>query len=116
MSVAEWYREFFESTAWLLSLKNSLILAVAATILSTVLGTLAAIGLTRPDCPARALLTAILISSMIVPIVVSAVGIYYAFAAAGLLNSLTGLILAHTALGAPFVVITVTESHQVVVH
>lgn len=108
----KWYREFFESTVWLLSLKNSLIVAVAATILSTVLGTLAAIGLTRPECPARAVLTAILISPMIVPVVVSAVGIYYAFAAAGLLNSLTGLVLAHTALGAPFVVITVTATLQ----
>ncbi|MGO4843966.1 ABC transporter permease, partial [Rhizobiaceae sp. 2RAB30] len=62
------------------------------------------------DCPARATLTAILISPMIVPVIVSAVGIYYAFAAVGLLNSLSGLVLAHTAIGAPFVVITVTAT------
>lgn len=105
-----WYEEFFGSTVWLLSLKNSLVVAIFATLLSTALGTLAAIGLTRPNCPARATLTAILISPMIVPVVVSAVGIYYAFAAVGLLNSLTGLVLAHTALGAPFVVITVTAT------
>lgn len=47
---------------------------------------------------------------MIVPIIVSAVGIYYAFAAAGILNSILGLVLAHTAIGAPFVVITVTAT------
>jgi putative spermidine/putrescine transport system permease protein len=105
-----WYDEFFGSDVWQLALKNSIIVAVFATILSTALGTLAAIGLTRPDCPARATLTAILISPMIVPVIVSAVGIYYAFAAVGLLNSLTGLVLAHTAIGAPFVVITVTAT------
>jgi putative spermidine/putrescine transport system permease protein len=105
-----WYQEFFGSDVWLLSLKNSVIVAVSATILATALGVLAAIGLTRPGCPARATITAILISPMIVPVVVSAVGIYYAFAAVGLLNSLTGLVLAHAALGAPFVVITVTAT------
>lgn len=105
-----WYEEFFGSTVWLLSLKNSVIVAIFATTLATVLGTLAAIGLARPQCPARATLTAILISPMIVPVVISAVGIYYAFAAVGLLNTLTGLVLAHTALGAPFVVITVTAT------
>jgi putative spermidine/putrescine transport system permease protein len=105
-----WYEEFFNSQVWQLALKNSIIVAVCATILSTVLGTLAALGLSRPDCPARATLTAILISPMIVPVVVSAVGIYYAFAAIGLLNTLTGMVLAHTAIGAPFVVITVTAT------
>lgn len=105
-----WYDEFFNSDVWQLALRNSIIVAIFATILSTVLGTLAAIGLTRPDCPARATLTAILISPMIVPVIVSAVGIYYAFAAVGLLNTMTGLVLAHTAIGAPFVVITVTAT------
>ena len=47
---------------------------------------------------------------MIIPVVVSAVGIYYFFADIGLLNSLTGIVLAHTVLGAPFVVITVTAT------
>ncbi|MBP2234366.1 putative spermidine/putrescine transport system permease protein [Sinorhizobium kostiense] len=105
-----WYNEFFSSEVWKLALRNSIIVAVFATLLSTVLGTLAAIGLSQSDCPARATLTAILISPMIVPVVVAAVGIYYAFAAVGLLNSLTGLVLAHTVLGAPFVVVTVTAA------
>ncbi len=106
----QWYREFFDSAVWRLALKNSIIVAVAATVLSSILGTLAALGLSRPNCPCRAAIMAALISPMIVPIVVSAVGIYYFFAAIGLLNSLSGLILAHTALGAPFVVITVTAT------
>ena len=105
-----WYHEFFGSEVWQLALRNSIIVAFCATILSTILGTLAAIGLTRADCPARATITALLISPMIVPVIVTAVGVYYAFAAVGLLNTLTGLVLAHTAVGAPFVVITVTAT------
>jgi putative spermidine/putrescine transport system permease protein len=105
-----WYEEFFNSDVWQLALRNSIIVAVSSTILSTALGTLAAIGLTRPECPARATITAILISPMIVPVIVTAVGVYYAFAAVGLLNTLTGLVLAHTTIGAPFVVITVTAT------
>jgi putative spermidine/putrescine transport system permease protein len=111
-----WYEEFFSSDVWQLALRNSIIVAVCTTLLSTVLGTLAAIGLSRPDCPSRATLTAILISPMIVPVIVSAVGIYYAFAAIGLLNTLIGLVLAHTAIGAPFVVITVTATIAIFYH
>ena len=99
----QWYREFFDSQVWMLALKNSIIVAVLATILATTLGTLAALGLTRRECPMRATIMAVLISPMVVPIIVSAVGVYYSFAAVGLLNSITGLVLAHTALGAPFV-------------
>ena len=83
---------------------------VLATILATTLGTLAALGLTRRECPMRATIMAVLISPMVVPIIVSAIGVYYFFAAVGLLNSITGLVLAHTALGAPFVLVTVTAT------
>jgi putative spermidine/putrescine transport system permease protein len=106
----QWYREFFTSDVWQLALKNSIIVAVFSTIAASTLGTLAALGLSRGDCPLRSSITAVLISPMIIPVVVSAVGIYYFFADIGLLNSLTGIVLAHTALGAPFVVITVTAT------
>ena len=106
----QWYHEFFTSDMWQLALKNSVIVAVFSTIAATALGTLAALGLSRRDCPLRASITAVLISPMIVPVVVMAVGVYYFFAEIGLLNSLTGIVLAHTALGAPFVVITVTAT------
>jgi putative spermidine/putrescine transport system permease protein len=106
----QWYREFFASEVWHLALRNSLIVALCTTVSSGVLGTLAALGLSRPECPMRGWLMAVLISPMIVPVVISAVGFYYFFARIGLLNSLTGLIVAHTALGAPFVVITVTAA------
>jgi putative spermidine/putrescine transport system permease protein len=103
----QWYREFFDSTVWQLALRNSVIVALGATIASTVLGTLAALGLARRDCPLRAGFMAVLIAPMIIPVIVSAVGMYYFFAHIGLLNTLAGMIVAHTALGAPFVVITV---------
>ena len=106
----QWYRDFFGSQVWMLALKNSIIVAIFATILATALGTLAALGLTRRECPMRATIMAVLISPMVVPIIVSAVGVYYFFAELGLINSITGLVLAHTALGAPFVLVTVTAT------
>jgi putative spermidine/putrescine transport system permease protein len=102
-----WYGEFFTSQFWLPSLWNSLIVGVAATVSATALGTLAAIGLWRARFPGRGLALAVLISPMVVPIVIVAVGVYFAFAPLGLTNNYAGLILAHTALASPFVVVTV---------
>ena len=102
-----WYEEFFTSQFWLPALWNSLIVGVAATIAATTLGTLAAIGLWRARFPGRGLALAVLISPMVVPIVIVAVGVYFAFAPYGLTNNYGGLILAHTALASPFVVVTV---------
>ena len=102
-----WYEDFFTSSFWLPSLKNSLIVGVSATVLATSLGTLAALGLWRARFPGQALLLAVLISPMVVPVVIVAVGAYFAFAPLGLTDGYLGLILAHTTLGVPFVVITV---------
>ena len=89
------------------ALKNSLIVGVSATVIATVLGTLAALGIWRARFPAQALVLAILISPMVVPVIIVAVGVYFAFAPLGLTDGYVGLILAHTTLGVPFVVITV---------
>ncbi len=105
-----WYAEFFNGLQWQLSLKNSVIVGFSATILATVLGTLAALGLARARIPGKGLILAVLISPIIVPIVITAVGTYYFYARIGLATTLPGLILAHTALGVPFVVITVTAT------
>src|SRR5437763_12203760 len=102
-----WYDDFFSSSFWLPSLKNSLIVGVSATFLATVLGTLAALGIWRARFPAQALVLALLISPMVVPVIIVAVGVYFAFAPLGLTDGYLGLILAHTTLGVPFVVITV---------
>ena len=102
-----WYEDFFSSSFWLQSLENSLIVGISATALATILGTLAALGIWRARFPAQALVLALLISPMVVPVIIVAVGVYFAFAPLGLNNGYLGLILAHTTLGAPFVVITV---------
>jgi putative spermidine/putrescine transport system permease protein len=102
-----WYAEFFASQFWLPSLWNSLFIALSATALATGLGAPAAIGLWRASFPGRGLVLAVLISPMVVPVIIVAVGLYFAFAPLGLTASYTGMILAHATLGAPFVVITV---------
>jgi putative spermidine/putrescine transport system permease protein len=102
-----WYQDFFTSSFWLSSLQNSLIIGISATVLATVLGTMAALGIWRARFPAQALVLAMLISPMVVPVVIIAVGVYFAFAPLGLTDGYLGLILAHATLGVPFVVITV---------
>ena len=102
-----WYEDFFTSPFWLQALKNSLFLGSISASLATALGTLAAIGLWRSRFALRGAILAILISPMVVPVVIVAVGAYFAFAPLHLTDGFTGLILVHTALGAPFVVITV---------
>jgi putative spermidine/putrescine transport system permease protein len=102
-----WYRDFFTSTFWLPSVWNSLIVGSAATALATVLGTLASLGIWRSRFPAQGLVLAILISPMVVPVIITAVGVYFAFAPLGLTDGYAGLILAHTVLAVPFVVVTV---------
>jgi len=105
-----WYQEIFHNPLWLLSMKNSLIIGFFATILATTLGTVAALGLSKRDLPYKGLIMALLASPMIVPIVITAVGMYFFYSKIGLTNNLLGLILAHAALGTPFVVITVSAT------
>ena len=96
----KWYHNLFESAEWGRAAKNSFIIAPAATLLATVLGTLAAVGLVRTTFPFKGLLMSLLIAPMVVPIVVVGVSTYLFFANAGLADSYTALILVHAALGA----------------
>ncbi len=105
-----WYNAILDDEAWSRALVNSLLIGVAATILATTLGTLAALGLASASMPGRSLITAVLISPMITPIIIVAVGVFFFYSSLGLAQTHAGLILAHTALGAPFVVITVTAT------
>ncbi len=107
-----WYQNLFEAEEWMRAAKNSFIVAPAATLIATVLGTLAATGLSKAEFRGKALLMAVLISPMVVPVIVVGVGMYLFFAPLGLSDSYTALILAHAALGAPFVVTTVLATLQ----
>jgi putative spermidine/putrescine transport system permease protein len=106
----KWFMEFFTDETWRISVRNSFVIALAATLIATALGTLAAVGLMHRNLPGRALITAILVSPMIVPIVIVAVGAYFFYSTLGIANSLTGIILAHAVLGTPFVLITVSAT------
>jgi putative spermidine/putrescine transport system permease protein len=89
---------------------NSLRIGIAATILATTLGILCALGLSRPHMPFRKGIMALMISPLIVPLIITASGLFFAFAKWQLVSTFTGMILAHTVLGLPFVVITVTAT------
>ena len=105
-----WYQDMFANEQWIHSIKNSFIIGIAATLLATLLGTLAALGLSRPHMPWRIPIMSLLISPMIVPIIITAAGMFFFYSSVGLSQTTTGIILAHTALGTPFVVITVTAT------
>ncbi len=115
------YQDFFTNNEWQRSFKNSLIIAPFATIISVSLGTLAAIGLSQSHVPFRRAIMAILISPMIVPLIISATGMFFFYSSIG--NWLEGtlgldknfvgyfkVIMAHAVLGIPFVIITVTAT------
>jgi len=106
----KWYEDFFTNLNWRGAVQNSFIIAFFATIISTVLGTIAALGLSRSEMPAKSAIMAILISPMIVPLIISAAGMYFFYTKIGLASTHVGIILAHAALGTPFVVITVTAT------
>ncbi|MDH3411223.1 MAG: ABC transporter permease [Gammaproteobacteria bacterium] len=118
-----WYEDFFigeKSEVWHLAIKNSVIVAIFATILATLLGTVAAVGLSNSRLPYKTFLMGILISPMIVPLVITAVGMKFFYTTIGITPNqlsvinenlhLVPIILAHAALGTPFVVITVTAT------
>ena len=105
-----WYRQILTDDVWRRALANSLFIGAASTVLATVLGTLAALGLSSPAMPARRLTTGLLISPMVTPLIISATGMFFFYSTLGLSQTHVGLILAHAALGTPFVVITVTAA------
>ncbi|MEM1161725.1 MAG: ABC transporter permease [Pseudomonadota bacterium] len=104
------YEDFFTNDDWQGALANSVKIAPAATLLSVAFGTLAAIGLSQPHVPFRRAIMAILISPMIVPLIISAAGMYFFYSRIGLQGTYIGVVLAHAALGIPFVIITVTAT------
>ncbi len=107
---AAWWADVWNNATWVHAAKNSLIIGVSATIVATVLGTVAALGLARPEMPYRRTIMAILISPMIVPLIITATGLFFFYSMVGLANTYAGIILAHATLGIPFVIITVTAT------
>ena len=108
----QWYENLFTSDDWARAARNSFIVAPAATLIATALGTLTAVGLARVQFPGKGLLMSVLIAPMVVPIIVVGVATYLLFARIGLADTYLGLILVHAALGAPFVITTVLATLQ----
>ena len=105
-----WWADAWANAQWIHAAKNSVIIGVASTILATVLGTIAALGLSRPEMPFRRAIMGLLISPMIVPLIITATGLFFFYSATGLAHTYVGIIMAHATLGIPFVIITVTAT------
>jgi len=104
------FTDMWYHAQWVRAIRNSFWIGTWATLLATALGTLAAIGLSRSEMPWRRSIMALLIMPMIVPLVITASGLFYFFSWIGLAKTYTGVILAHAVLGTPFVIITVTAT------
>ena len=110
-----WYEDIVNNDQWLHSIKNSFLIGIASTLLATAFGTLAALGLSRAELPAKGVIMGVLISPMIVPLIITAAAMFFFYSAPfgtsfALTQTYIGVILAHAALGTPFVVITVTAT------
>ena len=106
----KWYKDFLFNLNWQGAVENSFVIAVFSTLLSTTLGTVAALGLSRAEMPAKTVVMGVLISPIVVPLIISAAGMFFFYTDIGLASTHLGVILAHAALATPFVVITVTAT------
>ena len=103
-----WYVQVFSDPAWVAAMKTSLVLAFVSSTLALVLGSLAAYGLVRGGFVGRDILQSNFIAPLIIPSVILAVALYLVYAMAGILGSFGGLLIAHTLLGVPYVVLIMT--------
>jgi putative spermidine/putrescine transport system permease protein len=106
----QWYERMFTDRQWSSGMINSAQVASLTAILATVLGTMAALGLARGRFPGKAAVNALVLTPLIVPVVIIAIGMFSLFVQWRISGSLLGLVLAHTALAIPFVVVNVGAS------
>lgn len=102
----QWYRQMFESPLWTQALTRSLVVGIGAGVLSMLIGTPAAFLLARTQMRGKSLMLAFVLSPIIVPRMIIAVGLFYLFAKVGLVGTSLGLILGHTVICVPYVVLT----------
>lgn len=105
-----WYADFFQSSRWLEATRNSFLIGLATSAIATPLGAMAAVGIDRLGGRTRRVLTGLLSLPLLAPVVIAALAIYLAFAAVGLTSSFAGLVLAHSLLAAPFVLLSVAAT------
>jgi putative spermidine/putrescine transport system permease protein len=107
-----WYANFFGSVAWMSATRTSLLAALLTTLVATPVGTMAAYGLHASRFRIARVVVALLLTPIIVPVILVGIGVFYVYAKAKLLNSLTGLVLAHSMLAIPLVVMVVSSALQ----
>jgi len=107
-----WYENFFARPDWTGAAMTSIRVALATMLVATLMGTAAAVALVRAEFPGKALLAGFMISPIVVPTVVLAIAIYFVFARLGLVGTEIGLILAHSVLAIPFVIVVVSSALQ----
>lgn len=105
-----WYTVYLESPKWMRATVTSLQIAVLTMLLATPIGTMAAYGLFVSENRASRAIFAFLITPIIVPVILIAIGTFYAYGRVGLNNTISGLVLAHTVLAAPLVMIVITAA------
>ena len=107
-----WYENFLGRSDWLSAAWLSLWIGGAVMMLSTALGAPAAIALVRSRFRGRNLLVGFIISPLIAPVIIVAIGIYFFYARLGMVGNPVALVVAHTCLAVPFVVINVSATLQ----
>lgn len=110
----QWYRRLLQTPAWVASLVTSVEIMVPTALLSTTLGTAAAVGLTRSRFPGAAIVSALLMAPLVVPVIIIAAAVFALFQAWGLYGTLQGLILADTLLTIPYVMASVRVAMEAV--
>lgn len=102
----KWFEKFFDNEQWVVGLGRSMIIAVLAAVLATVIGTMGALAMNKINFKGKSVFMSIMIAPMVVPVVVVGAALYTTFAPIGLTNSIPGLVFAHTLLGIPMVFVT----------
>lgn len=105
-----WYEEFFTAVKWRNALGNSLLIGLCVAIVSTVLGSFAAIGLKHAKGRLAKIASASVMAPMVIPGIIVAVAVYSAFLNWRLSGTFLGFVIAHTALAIPFVFVAVNTS------
>ncbi|WP_421695675.1 ABC transporter permease [Aestuariivirga sp.] len=107
-----WYESFFASAEWMDSAMLSLKVAVLTMLIATPLGVAASYGLHQSTNPFAGFIRSVLIVPLVIPVIIIAIGVFYLYARIGLINTIAGLVLAHTVLALPFVLIITSAGLQ----
>ncbi len=102
-----WYHAFFDNPEWIAAARTTFIASTSAALLATPLGVMAAYGIQNGSHWSMRYLRTLLMLPLMVPIIIVAVGVFFVYTQAGYVNTLSGLIVADTMLGLPYVLISV---------